>query len=109
MDIINRFAKCLTHIEYPKTETSWHIAGMLPNSNHHYRFDVRDTFKMKDGEAGKKGKTNSKADKMVYDLGSRWVILDIPEIHKYLKKHNTKKIYFDDLIEQLEWSIFLPK
>ena len=46
---------------------------------------------------------------MVYDLGSRWVILDIPEIHKYLKKHKTKKIYFDDLIEQLEWSIFLPK
>ena len=54
MDIINRFAKYLTHIEYPKTETSWHISGMLPNSNHHYKFDVRDTFKMKDGEAGKK-------------------------------------------------------
>ena len=34
---------------------------------------------------------------------------NLEEIHKYLKKHKTKKIYFDDLIEQLEWSIFLPK
>tara|TARA_Y100000310_G_scaffold248287_1_gene254101 strand:- start:316 stop:645 length:330 start_codon:yes stop_codon:yes gene_type:complete len=109
MGIIDRFAKHLTHIEYPKTESSWQIAGSLPNSNQHYKFDVRDPFQMESGQLGKRGKTSSKADKMVYDADTRWIILDVREIHNYLRKHKTKIIYLDDLVEKLEWSIYLPK
>ena len=50
-----------------------------------------------------------KADKMVYDADTRWIILDVREIHNYLRKHKTKIIYLDDLVEKLEWSIYLPK
>ena len=47
--IIDRFANCLTAIEYPKKKTSWNIAGILKDKNAFYKFDVRETFKLPDG------------------------------------------------------------
>ena len=109
MNILQRFAQHLTQIEYPKNKTSWHIAGVLPNSNQLHKFDVRNPFQMDTGQLGKRGKTSSKADKMVYEGEKQWIILDVREIHNYIRKHKTKVIHLDDLLTTLEWSILLPK
>ena len=42
MGIVNRFAKYLTCIEYPKQKSSWNIAGILKGQNGLYKFDVRN-------------------------------------------------------------------
>lgn len=109
MTIVKKFADHLTAIEYPKGKTSWNIAGILKNQNAFYRFDVRDMFELSSGEMAQKGKTNTKADKMVLDIQNKWVILDIEELLQYIKKHKVKKIYVNDLIQELEWTIFLTK
>jgi hypothetical protein len=44
MNIIERFSKHLTAIEYPKSKTSWNIAGIIKDKNAFYKFDVRDMF-----------------------------------------------------------------
>jgi hypothetical protein len=108
-NIIQRFSHYLINIEYPQTECSWNISGNLKQSNSFYKFDVRDMFKMTDGQFGKKGDINSKADKMVFELKDKWIILDIEELHKYIKQSNLKILQLEDLINRLDWNIIVPK
>jgi hypothetical protein len=107
MTIIERFSKYLTAIEYPKEKTSWNIAGIIKSQNAFYKFDVRDMFELPDGTPAQKGRLDSKADKMVLEIEDRWVILDLEELHKYIKKNKLTKVYVDDLISKLEWNIFI--
>ena len=109
MTIIERFSQFLTAIEYPKNITSWNIAGILKGQNAFYKFDVRDMIQLPDGTPAQKGKTNVKADKMVLEMVDNWVILDLEELHQYIKKNKLKKVYVNDLIQELEWTIFLTK
>lgn len=108
-NIIQRFSNYLINIKYPQTECSWNISGNLKQSNSFYKFDVRDMFKMTNGQLGKKGDINSKADKMVFELNEKWIILDIEELHKYIKQSNLKILQLEDLISKLDWNIILPK
>jgi hypothetical protein len=108
-NIIQRFSHYLINIEYPQTEYSWNISGNLKQSNSFYKFDVRDMFKMADGKSGKEGNINSKADKMVFELKDKWIILDIEELHKYIKQSDLKILQLEDLINRLDWNIILPK
>jgi len=107
--IVKRFSKNLESTEYPKSETSWNIAGIIKGQNAFYRFDIRDMIKLPDGTPAQKFKTNTKADKMVLEIGNEWIILDLEELHNYLKKNKLKKVYVNDLIPKLEWTIFLSK
>ena len=108
--IVNRFTKNLIEVKYPTQNEHWNVAGIIKNkSNQHFKFDVRDMFKFPDGLVVKTGHTNTKADNMVVESKKEWIILDIKEIHKYLRKHKKHIIYLDDLIAELEWSIYLPK
>mgnify|MGYP003154731455 FL=1 len=107
--IINKFSKCLTGIEYPKEKSSWNIAGILKDRNAFYKFDVRNMFRLPDGTHAQKGRTDTKADKMVLEFKDQWVILDIEELLSYIRKHKVKKVYVNDLISDLEWTIFLAK
>jgi hypothetical protein len=109
MSIIDRFSKHLTAIEYPKEKTSWNIAGILKDRNAYYKYDVRDMFILPDGKPAQKGSINTKADKMVLEMKRNWVILDLEELHQYIKKNKLKKVYVNDLISKLEWTIFLAK
>jgi hypothetical protein len=43
-NIIEKFSTYLTAIEYPKSKTSWNIAGILKDRNAYYKYDVRDMF-----------------------------------------------------------------
>jgi hypothetical protein len=109
LTIVNRFSKYLTAIEYPKEKTSWNIAGILKDKNAYYKYDVRDMFALPDGTPAQKGRLDSKADKMVLEMEDQWIILDLEELHQYIKKNKLTKVYVNDLISKLEWTIFLAK
>ena len=101
MFIVDRFAKHLTAIEYPKEKTSWNIAGIIKGQNAFYKFDVRDMFKLPDGTPAQKGRTDSKADKMVLEMNDKWVIFDLEELIKYIKKNKLTKVYVNNFISKL--------
>ena len=107
MNILERFSNYLTAIEYPKEKTSWNIAGIIKGQNAFYKFDVRDMFNLSDGTLAQKGRLDSKADKMILEIKNKWVILDLEELHQYIKKNKVTKVYVNDLISKLEWTIFL--
>ena len=46
---------------------------------------------------------------MVFDIKDQWIIVDLEELHKYLKQNNLKKVYLNELISNLDWNIILPK
>jgi hypothetical protein len=109
MVIVDRFSKYLTAIEYPKERTSWNIAGIIKGQNAFYKFDVRDMFALPDGTPAQKGRLDSKADKMVLEMENKWVILDLEELHQYIKKNKLKKVYINNFISKLDWSMYLNK
>ena len=89
--IVSRFAKYLTAVEYPKEKTSWNIAGILKDKNAFYKFDVRDMKRESDNHLFQTGKTDTKADKMVFEFNKQWVIIDIEELHKYIEEKKDKE------------------
>ena len=107
--IVKKFAKYLTGIEYPNEKTSWNIAGMIKGKNAYYRFDVREMFEMPDGTLAQKGRLDTKAQKMVIEGEKNWMIIDLDELHEYIRREKKKKVYINDLIDDLEWTIFLAK
>ena len=107
--IVKKFAKYLTGIEYPKEKTSWNIAGMIKGKNAYYRFDVREMFEMPDGTLAQKGRLDTKAQKMVIEGEKNWMIIDLDELHEYIRREKKKKVYINYLIDDLEWTIFLAK
>ena len=107
--ILDRFSKYLTAIEYPKQKTSWNIAGILKDKNAFYKFDVRDMFKLSDGTPAQKGRLDSKADKMILEMKDKWIILDLEELHQYIKKNKLTKVYVNDLMSKLDWTMYLNK
>ena len=46
---------------------------------------------------------------MVFNLKNEWVILDIEELHTYIKDNNLKDVNLYELINNLEWNITLKK
>ena len=109
MLIVDRFSKYLTAIEYPKEKSSWNIAGIIKGSNAFYRFDVREMFKMPDGTPAQSGRLDTKAQKMVLEDEKQWLILDLEELHEYIRREKKTEVYINDLISDLEWTIFLAK
>jgi|TARA_R100000426_G_scaffold48643_1_gene35969 hypothetical protein len=107
--IVKRFSKYLTGIEYPKEKTSWNIAGIIKGKNAYYRFDVRNMFEMPNGEQAQSGRLDSQAQKMVLEGEDNWLILDLEELHEYIRRENKSKVYVNDLISDLEWTIFIAK
>lgn len=109
MNIIHKFSQYLDSIEYPKEKTSWNIAGIIKGQNAFYKFDVRDMFKLSSGNLAQKGTISSKADKMVLEFEDKWIIIDLEELHFYIKNKRLKKVYLEDLLSKLDWNIILPK
>jgi hypothetical protein len=108
--ILDRFSQYLTQIRYPTKKEHWNIAGVLKNkSNQCLKFDVGDMSTFSDGLLGRKGRTSSNADKMVFETEKAWVILDVSEMIQYLRKHKTKILYLEKLKTDLEWNITIAK
>ena len=93
-----------------KEKELWNVSGIINGrSNQEFKFDVRPITKQDNNLLGKTGVTNTKADKMVFDIEDKWVIVDIEELHTYIKEHKLKIVQLEDLISKLEWNIILPK
>jgi|TARA_R100001163_G_C5063018_1_gene200209 hypothetical protein len=108
--IIQNFSNFLEEISYPSDkELSWHIQGRLKKSNQIFKFDVRNMFKLNSNESGKYINLGSQADKVVFEFENQWVILDMKEFNNYINKNKVKKVYLNDLLSKLDWSIILPK
>ena len=82
---------------------------MIKGKNAYYRFDVREMFEMPDGTLAQKGRLDTKAQKMVIEGEKNWMIIDLDELHEYIRREKKKKVYINDLIDDLEWTIFLAK
>lgn len=113
-NIEERFSVFLKDVVYPsnneKENNHWNISGILKEkSNQHLKFDVRPMFQMSNNQLGKKGTTASKADKIVFETDKDWVIIDVPELHEYVKKQSLKVVQFEDLLNKLEWNIYISK
>ena len=94
----NLFKKNLDDIEYPSQKQKnelWNISGILKNT----RPIEKEGFKI--------GSFKSKADKIVFYLNKKWIIIDVQELHSYIKKNNMKDINIEELINNLEWNITL--
>ena len=111
---MDSFLKHLQNIKYPvkekKQKELWDIEGIIKNrSNQSFKFDTRPLKKTKEGEIGKYSSFSTKADKMVFEDKQQWIIVDIKELHTYVKENKLKKVYLDDLLSKLDWNIILPK
>ena len=114
MNIETKFSVHLNNITWPtkrqENNEHWNVSGVLKkNSNQEFKFDVRPMFQMPNNQLGKKGTTSSKADKIVFETDKDWVIIDVPELHEYVRKQSLKVVQFEDLLVKLEWNIVLPK
>ena len=109
MTILEKFSKHLTGIEYPKKKTSWNVAGIIKGQNAFYRFDVRDMFTLPDKGPAQSGRLDSQAQKMVFEGKKEWLILDLEELHEHIRREKKTEVYINDLISNLEWTIFLAK
>ncbi len=106
--------KNLNNIIWPTLEQKqnelWNVSGILKkNSNQHFKFDVRGMFNMPNNQLGKKILTTSKADKIVFETEDKWVVIDFNEFNEHIKKTNLSVFQFEDLLNNLEWNILIPK
>jgi hypothetical protein len=46
---------------------------------------------------------------MVFDIKDQYIIVDVEELHKYIKKNKFTKLYLDSLLKELDWNIILEK
>jgi hypothetical protein len=46
---------------------------------------------------------------MVFEFKDKFIIVDLPELHRYIKENKLQKVYLQDLISKLDWNIILPK
>jgi hypothetical protein len=114
VNIETKFSIHLNNIIWPteeqKNNEHWNVSGVLKkNSNQEFKFDVRPMFQMPNNQLGKKATTASKADKIVFETDKDWVIIDVLELHEYIKKQSLTVIQFEDLLSKLEWNIYISK
>ena len=96
------FKHYLKNIKYPTKKDSWDIAGNLNNG--FYKFDTRPIT-----NNVKISRFDTEADKIVFDVDNKYILVDTEELITYLKKHNIEDVNLQDLIFELDWNIVLLK
>ena len=88
----------------------WNVEGILKGRlNQKLKFDTRPILKLNNNQIGKKGSFTTKADKVVFEYKNKWVIVDVEELHKYIKDNKKTTIEVKELLDNLEWNIILNK
>ena len=104
-NFINKLSKSTLANKTQKEKELWDVKGILKNRyNQSFKFDLRP---LKNN--AKAGSFKTKADKIVYDIKDQYIIVDVEELHDYLKNNTLKVVQLEDLISKLEWNIILPK
>ena len=104
-------SKYLTSVTYAtdtqKEKELWDVSGIIKNkSNRVFKFDTRPLSSFEEG-IGKKSHFNTKADKMVYYLNNKYLLIDIDELHSYIKTKKIKFINVEEILSKLDWNIIL--
>jgi hypothetical protein len=102
MEFVERLKEVRYATPHQKKKEVWDVEGIL--NNQLFKFDLRPLNK-----DVKKGFYKTKADKMVFDLKKQYVIVDVEELHSYLKDNQLKIATLEELISTLEWNIILQK
>ena len=106
MKFIDQLINPIESTTKQKKEELWDVSGILKDrSNQEFKFDLRPLNK----DLSKKGFFKTKADKTVFETTSEWILVDIEELHSYIKQHELKVVKLEDLISKLDWNIILPK
>jgi|TARA_R110000796_G_scaffold53854_1_gene126238 hypothetical protein len=108
---INFIETYLTDVTYPTKEQQekelWDVSGIIKNkSNQVFKFDTRNLSSFKEG-VGKKSHLKTKADKMVFKIKDKYLLIDLEELHNYIKDNNLKMINIKEIISKLDWNIVL--
>jgi len=91
--------------EKQKKQELWDVEGILKNRlNQKLKFDLRPIR-----NNAKMGNFKTKADKMVFNIKDQYIIVDVEELHEYIKQNKLKDIHLTELISKLDWNIVLPK
>tara|TARA_R100000742_G_C4270462_1_gene89169 strand:+ start:1147 stop:1467 length:321 start_codon:yes stop_codon:yes gene_type:complete len=104
-----KFVNLLSTVNYPTSNQQkqelWDVEGIIKkHSNQKFKFDLRP---LKNNI--KKGFFKTKADKMVFDIKDQYIVVDVEELHEYLKDKELKMVYLEELISKLDWNIILLK
>ena len=104
-----KFVNLLLAVNYPTSNQQkhelWDVEGIIKkHSNQKFKFDLRP---LKNNI--KKGFFKTKADKMVFDIKDHYIVVDVEELHEYLKDKELKMVYLEELISKLDWNIILLK
>lgn len=84
-------------------EEGWHVLGLLSNRlNERLKFDI-------DFKNRKYIKSNSKANKVLFEKEKEWVLIDTQEFLNYMKKNKLKQIDLNRIIKEIDWNIRLKK
>ena len=101
-----KFLNLLSNVKHAtqnqKRNELWDVEGILHNQT--FKFDLRPLQ-----NNAKQGSFITKADKIVYDMKDEYIVVDVEELHNYLKHDNKKVVYLDELLKNLEWNIRLQK
>jgi len=101
-----KFLNLLSNVKHAtqnqKRNELWDVEGILHNQT--FKFDLRPLH-----NNAKQGSFITKADKIVYDMKNEYVVVDVEELHNYLKHDNKKIVYLNELLKNLEWNIVLQK
>ena len=88
-----------------KKKELWDVEGILKDRlNQKLKFDLRPIK-----NHCKVGNVKTKADKMVFSFKDQYIIVDVEELHSYIKKNKLKDVQLEDLISKLDWNIIINK
>jgi hypothetical protein len=100
----NFVKNCLINVS-KNLEKKWEVEGILKNRlNEKLKFDLRPLK-----NHIKIGYFNTTSDKIVFDINNKYIILDVKELHEYLKSNNIKEIHLLELLKNLHWNIVINK
>ena len=99
--------QCLENITWATEQQikkeHWHVSGILSNrSNENLKFDI-------DFQNRKYVKSNSKANKILFDYKDKWVLIDTKEFIYFMKNNTINTVDLDNLLDNLDWNITLLK
>ena len=106
MKFIDYLINVVEATSFQKKTEQWDVQGILKNKyNELYKFDTRPIQKTKEGEIGKYSSFNTKADKMVFESDDQWIILDVNELHRYLKEKQISNSVYLQSGGQIYWKV----
>lgn len=95
--------------EVQKQKELWDVEGVLKQrSNQRLKFDLRPLIKENQSWI-KKGSTRTRANKIVIESRRSWMLIDVEELHQYIKINKTKVLNIKELMSILDWNIILKK